>query len=165
MKLGIMQPYFFPYIGYWQLILASDVFVLLDDVQYIRHGWINRNRILSPSGGWQYIVVPLERHSATALIRNVNTHPNIDWKGLSMVRQLYHYKRKSRHCAVTIRLVETILGNITERSDARVNLCVCKLQVSSLTSPPASPRHYASTERAPSRSGNCPRKRRGTLTS
>jgi hypothetical protein len=46
MKVAIMQPYFFPYIGYFQLIAASDVFVLHDDVQYIKGGWINRNRIL-----------------------------------------------------------------------------------------------------------------------
>ena len=41
-----MQPYLFPYIGYWQLLAAVDEFVLLDDVQYINRGWINRNRIL-----------------------------------------------------------------------------------------------------------------------
>jgi len=46
MKVAIMQPYFFPYIGYFQLIAASDVFVLHDDVQYIKGGWVNRNRIL-----------------------------------------------------------------------------------------------------------------------
>ncbi|MFC0525418.1 WbqC family protein [Pontibacillus salicampi] len=46
MKLGIMQPYLFPYIGYFQLINAVDTFVLFDDVQYIKRGWINRNRIL-----------------------------------------------------------------------------------------------------------------------
>ncbi len=46
MIIGIMQPYFFPYIGYFQLIAASDVFVFHDDVQYIKAGWINRNRIL-----------------------------------------------------------------------------------------------------------------------
>ena len=45
MKIGIMQPYLFPYIGYFQLIHAVDVFVLHDDVQYIKGGWINRNRI------------------------------------------------------------------------------------------------------------------------
>lgn len=43
---AIMQPYFLPYIGYFQLIAASDVFVLHDDVQYIKGGWVNRNRIL-----------------------------------------------------------------------------------------------------------------------
>lgn len=47
MIVSIMQPYFFPYIGYFQLIAQSDVFVLFDDVQYIKRGWVNRNRILS----------------------------------------------------------------------------------------------------------------------
>jgi WbqC-like protein family len=47
MIIGIMQPYFFPYIGYFQLIAHSDVFVFHDDVQYIKAGWINRNRILN----------------------------------------------------------------------------------------------------------------------
>ena len=46
MKLGIMQPYFLPYIGYFQLIKAVDKYVIADDVNYIRQGWINRNYIL-----------------------------------------------------------------------------------------------------------------------
>ncbi len=46
MKIGIMQPYFFPYIGYFQLISAVDRFVFYDDVNFIKQGWINRNRIL-----------------------------------------------------------------------------------------------------------------------
>ena len=44
MKLGIMQPYFFPYIGYWQLMNAVDRYVIYDDVNFIKGGWINRNR-------------------------------------------------------------------------------------------------------------------------
>lgn len=44
---AMMQPYLFPYLGYFQLIAAADVFVLGDDLQYIRAGWVNRNRILS----------------------------------------------------------------------------------------------------------------------
>ncbi|MCB2295338.1 WbqC family protein [Clostridium algoriphilum] len=46
MKLGIMQPYLFPYLGYLQLINAVDKFVIYDDVQYIKRGWINRNNVL-----------------------------------------------------------------------------------------------------------------------
>lgn len=46
MKLGIMQPYFLPYLGYWQLINAVDKYVIYDDVQFIKGGWINRNNIL-----------------------------------------------------------------------------------------------------------------------
>ena len=46
MKLAIMQPYFFPYIGYFKLISQSENFVYLDDVNYIKQGWVHRNRIL-----------------------------------------------------------------------------------------------------------------------
>jgi hypothetical protein len=46
MKLGIMQPYFLPYIGYWQLLNAVDTYVIYDDVAYIKQGWVNRNRML-----------------------------------------------------------------------------------------------------------------------
>ena len=46
MIVGIMQPYFLPYLGYWQLINSVDKFVIYDDVNYIKGGWINRNRYL-----------------------------------------------------------------------------------------------------------------------
>lgn len=46
MKLGIMQPYFMPYIGYWQLMAAVDMYVVYDDVNYIKGGWVSRNNIL-----------------------------------------------------------------------------------------------------------------------
>ncbi|MGC7846714.1 WbqC family protein [Desulforudis sp. 1088] len=90
MRAAVMQPYFSPYIGYWQLIHAVDTFVLFDDVQYIRHGWINRNRILKPGGGWQYIIA-LKKHSKNDLIRNIQAHPTLEWKA-RILRQLEHYK-------------------------------------------------------------------------
>jgi hypothetical protein len=46
MTLAIMQPYFFPYLGYFKLIQQSQTFVYLDDVNYIKQGWVHRNRIL-----------------------------------------------------------------------------------------------------------------------
>lgn len=60
MKIGIMQPYFMPYIGYWQLINAVDVFVIYDDVNYINKGWINRNRILINNQENRFIIPLLE---------------------------------------------------------------------------------------------------------
>ena len=45
MKLGMMQPYFYPYLGYWQLMSYVDEYIIYDDVNYIKGGWINRNRI------------------------------------------------------------------------------------------------------------------------
>ena len=46
MRLGIMQPYFLPYIGYWQLLNAVDTYILYDEVNYINRGWINRNSMV-----------------------------------------------------------------------------------------------------------------------
>ena len=70
MKLGIMQPYFFPYIGYWQLINAVDKFVLLDDVNFIMRGYINRNNILL-NGKAHLFSVPLEKPSQNKLINEI----------------------------------------------------------------------------------------------
>lgn len=58
MKVGIMQPYFFPYLGYWQLINAVDKYVVYDDVNYIKGGWISRNNILL-NGAKHMITMPL----------------------------------------------------------------------------------------------------------
>lgn len=46
MRLAIMQPYFFPYIGYFQLIASVDLFIVYDNIKYTKKGWINRNRML-----------------------------------------------------------------------------------------------------------------------
>ena len=62
MKLGIMQPYFLPYIGYWQLIASVDEFIVYDNIQYTKKGWINRNRILV-NGKDSYITLPLKKDS------------------------------------------------------------------------------------------------------
>lgn len=118
-----MQPYFFPYIGYWQLIHAADRFVLFDDAQYMRHGWVNRNRILKPGGGWQYILVPLKKHEVTETIRNVEAHPDKDWKEL-IIAQLAHYKKKARYFDETNELVRKILFGNNEKSIAAINFAI-----------------------------------------
>lgn len=125
MKLAIMQPYFFPYIGYWQLIHAADCFVLFDDVQYIRHGWINRNRILKPDGGWQYIVVPLKKHDGREVIKNLLVHSDKKWKDL-ILAQLAHYKKKTGHFTETYQLVREALLGSNEEGIAALNLSIVK---------------------------------------
>ena len=67
MKLAIMQPYFFPYIGYFQLIQAVDKFVFYDDVNFIKQGWINRNRILLNNKDFLFSI-PLEQISSNKKI-------------------------------------------------------------------------------------------------
>jgi hypothetical protein len=70
MKLGIMQPYFLPYIGYWQLIKAVDKYVIYDDVQYIKGGWINRNRILLNGKDFMFNLL-LSKASPNKLINEI----------------------------------------------------------------------------------------------
>jgi WbqC-like protein family len=77
MKLGIMQPYFFPYIGYFQLINAVDKFIFYDDVNFIKNGWINRNRILI-NGKSGYITVQLKEASSFKLIKDIEFTDNFD---------------------------------------------------------------------------------------
>ncbi|WAK00575.1 WbqC family protein [Methylobacter sp. YRD-M1] len=67
MIVTIMQPYLFPYIGYFQLLECSDIFVVGDDMQYIKGGWINRNRILvNQEPSW--LTLPVQGNSADLAI-------------------------------------------------------------------------------------------------
>ena len=70
MKLALMQPYLFPYIGYFQLLAQVDRFVFYDDVNFIKNGWINRNRLLL-EGEPRYFTVPLRDASLFRKIRDV----------------------------------------------------------------------------------------------
>ena len=61
---GIMQPYFFPYIGYFSLIKATNKWIVFDTPQYANRSWMNRNRVIHPSGeGWIYLTVPVRKHA------------------------------------------------------------------------------------------------------
>lgn len=105
MKLGIMQPYFFPYVGYFSLICATDKWVVFDKVQYIKKGWINRNRILkSGFNDWQYVIVPIKKASSKASIYDTKIDLSKDWKNL-ILAQLEHYKKRAPYFKQTIEFV------------------------------------------------------------
>lgn len=70
MKIAIMQPYIFPYIGYFQLIKAVDTFVFYDDVNFIKRGWINRNKILI-NGEESLISLPCIKASQNKEIKDI----------------------------------------------------------------------------------------------
>lgn len=95
MKLAIMQPYFFPYIGYWQLIYAVDRFVIYDDVSYIKNGWINRNRILI-NGTATYLTVPLFQSSSFKKICDTTLQPSLIWRN-KLVKMVDNTYRRSPH--------------------------------------------------------------------
>lgn len=81
MKIAIMQPYFLPYIGYWQLINAVDKFVIYDNIQYTKKGWINRNRFLL-NGKDEIFSIPLKKDSDYKNVVERNISPTFDKKRL-----------------------------------------------------------------------------------
>lgn len=88
--LGIMQPYVFPYIGYFQLIKAVDKFIIYDDVAFINKGWINRNNILV-NGKASMFTIPLIGASQNRLIKEIEIDNLAAWgkKFLKTIEQSY----------------------------------------------------------------------------
>lgn len=81
MRIGIMQPYFLPYIGYFSLIKNTDKWIVFDKIQYINKGWINRNRILKQGGiETNYITVPLKKASLQTLIKDMEIDESKKWR-------------------------------------------------------------------------------------
>lgn len=103
-----MQPYFFPYLGYFSLIKQTDKFILFDNVQFIKHGWIERNRILKPSNGWQYVAIPLIKHSRNTKIKDILINNEIDWRD-KIFRQLEHYKKRAPFYSETVDVIRKAL--------------------------------------------------------
>lgn len=91
MKIGIMQPYFFPYIGYWQLMNVVDTYVIFDDVNYINRGWVNRNRILF-NGQPRYFNLPMCGASQNKMINQiaVDKEENLKKRNLNILKEAYH---------------------------------------------------------------------------
>lgn len=106
MKLGIMQPYFLPYLGYFSLIKCTDQWVVFDTVQYINKGWINRNRILSPSKeGISYMTVPVIKKSREMLIKDALIDDSKNWRE-KIIGQINYYKKKAPFFNDTKNIIE-----------------------------------------------------------
>jgi hypothetical protein len=118
-----MQPYLFPYLGYFQLMATSDVFVSHDDVQYIKGGWINRNRILR-NGVAEWITLPVV-HAPHDRPINERQYSALPRSRAKLLRQLNAEYRKAAHFAPTMELVESALS-IDEPNVARLNGHVLK---------------------------------------
>jgi hypothetical protein len=103
---AIMQPYFMPYIGYFQLIAAVGVFIAYDDIKYTKKGWINRNRILR-NGQAAWISLPLKHDSDFLDIRDRELAA--DFKPEKLLNQVAAAYRRAPHFAETFVLVERVV--------------------------------------------------------
>ncbi|MEK1910327.1 WbqC family protein [Pseudomonas sp. S1Bt23] len=106
MKLAIMQPYFFPYIGYFQLIAAVDQFVVYDNIKYTKKGWINRNRMLQ-NGTDALFSLPLKSDSDTLHVcaRELSANFNRD----KLLNQFTGAYRHAPYFEQTFALIEQIV--------------------------------------------------------
>lgn len=105
-RAAIMQPYFFPYIGYFQLIAAVDLFVVYDNIKYTKKGWINRNRMLQ-NGKDMMFSLPLKGGSDSLDIRERELAA--DFNRDKLLNQIMDTYRRAPHFAGTLPLVEQIV--------------------------------------------------------
>jgi hypothetical protein len=107
MKLAIMQPYFLPYVGYFQLINSVDCFVIYDDIQFSKKSWVNRNRILV-NGQETLFSIPLKKDSDYLDICERNVAEVFDWR--KIYRQFEMGYKKSPNWDNWHPVVERILS-------------------------------------------------------
>ena len=113
LRLGLMQPYFFPHVAHFALIDHVDRWVVLDVTQYTPQTWMNRNRVLHPSEGFMYATVPVRGGPEKRLIREVVLHdPKAALR--SVTGKLQHYRRVAPYARQVAGLVEKAFS---ERSD------------------------------------------------
>jgi hypothetical protein len=124
-KLAVMQPYFFPYLGYWQLLAAVDTFVLLDDVNFINRGWINRNRI-AVNGLPFWLTVPLQGASQNRLIRDIDIVADDGWKK-RMLRNLATSYAHAPESVPVLSMFEQWLGHANNNLSAALHLSIAQI--------------------------------------
>lgn len=107
MKTAIMQPYFLPYIGYWQLINSVDIFVIYDDIQYTKKGWFNRNRFLQ-NGKDVLFSIPLKKDSDYLNVGERFISSEFDRKKL--IAQFKNAYAKAPYLKETMPLLEEIIN-------------------------------------------------------
>ncbi|WP_426141230.1 WbqC family protein [Pseudomonas sp. DWP3-1-2] len=117
--LGVMQPYFFPYLGYFQLIAAVERGVIFDTAQYGRKSWMNRNRVLDGKGGWQYINVPVSSTLGTSI--KATTVIDHSMALQRILGQLEHYRGKAPHYQKTRELVRSAFALPQDTSISELN--------------------------------------------
>ena len=120
-----MQPYFFPYIGHFSLIAAVDEWVVFDVSQYTPKTWMNRNRILHPATGWQYVTVPLSNSSISIKTFDAKILDLKDAR-VNILGKLTHYKKKARYYQAVTALVNETFDNAADNSLVGLNVCGLK---------------------------------------
>lgn len=121
LTLGIMQPYFFPYLGHFSLIKAVDEWIVFDITQYTPKTWLNRNRILHPVSGWQYVTIPLSNSSISIKIHEAKVL-NLSAAKADIVGKLSHYRKRAPYFYAVNLLVNEVFDSVTDNSLVHLNV-------------------------------------------
>jgi hypothetical protein len=128
MKLAIMQPYFFPYIGYYQGISAVDKYMLYDNLAYIKYGWVNRNRVLVIHGHPVNVTVPVQKKSSYSRISEIELVDSDTWRK-KILRTLVMNYRSSPFFDDVYPVIEAVICSEVKRLtelNARSIIDLCK---------------------------------------
>lgn len=109
----LMQPYFFPYIGYYSLMDKADIFVVCDEVQYIRQGWMNRNRILNSNTEFSYINIPVKKAPQKTAIKDIRIDQRLPWKR-KLRQDLTRYSNYGHYYKEAMEVIEACLSYETD---------------------------------------------------
>lgn len=120
MKLAIMQPYLFPYIGYFHLIESTDNIVFYDDVNYIKRGWINRNKILLNNSDFLF-TIPVEKVSQNKLINEVRPIITSDFTNKFFAQIEIAYKKAPNYRNVVEMLNDVLSEEYVNVADLGIN--------------------------------------------
>jgi hypothetical protein len=108
MKIAIMQPYFLPCIGYFQLLSSVDKFVIYDNIQFTKKGWINRNRLLL-NGADEYFTLPLRKASDYLNVNQRELADSFEVDSIKLLRTIKQRYSKAPHSDQINPLLELIL--------------------------------------------------------
>jgi hypothetical protein len=121
MRVAIMQPYFIPYAGYFRLFCATDLFVIYDCVQFVRRGWIHRNRLLNRNNQLEWLTLPLKKMPQQTQIQHIAFADdcNMVWpERLRVFPKLFHEPMKDNE----------LLQNILQLGSSPLELIVNSLK-------------------------------------
>ena len=131
MRIAIMQPYVMPYLGYFQMVAAVDEFILLDDVNFIKKGWINRNRVLL-NGEPHSFTIPIQGMSQNKWIKDSMVAEGNDWR-VKMLAMLKHAYSDAPHYPEVMPFLERLFGrtggSIADMAEECIRFVVERLQL------------------------------------
>lgn len=107
---GIMQPFFFPYLGYFSLIKHTDNWIVFDAIRFSNQAWGNRNRIQKHPDGLTWITVPVKNHKRDTFYSDILIQNDINWKQ-KIINQFEYYKMHAPFYKDVLNLINDIFSN------------------------------------------------------